>query len=307
MIASVLAGRVDRSPCRITGILSAYFIAILSVCALCRAHAEESVRFLVPQDVIDDYTALLGDRSPLDVDSYSGTQARRDVIEMILLQQALARGGWHGKIQWVAARLYDGILDDVANGYSVGTGTTVWLNDLDERKADYLVSEPLIREGEFVAGLYTVMGNKKARTAKSEEALRALTVVSNRNWSRDWLALESYGFENIRDVSSWPTIVHALEANIADVTLAPFNHNKRMAIQYENIRLVPIRGWKVALPGERVFAFSAKNDQARILFPALLKGLGMMRDEGTIRRAYTECGFFNETAIKWKELQTVVE
>lgn len=33
----------------------------------------------------------------------------------------------------------------------------------------------------------------------------------------------------------------------------------------------------------------------------------MMRDEGTIQRAYTECGFFNETAIKWKELQTVVE
>lgn len=277
-----------------------YFIAVLLIGALCGLHAEDRVRFLVPQDVIDDYRAMLGDQSPLDVVSYAGPGARRDVIEMILLQQALACGGWSGEIEWLPARLYDGILDDVANGYFVGAGTSVWLSDLDERNEDYLFTVPLIREGEFIAGLYAVAGNKKVRTTRSEEALRSLSVVSNRHWSRDWLALEACGFSEIRDVSSWPTIVHALEAGMADITLAPFNRNKNMGIEYEHIQLVPIRGWKVVLPGERVFVLSAKSDQARSMFPALQRGLTAMREEGVIERAYTECGFFNQTAPNGK-------
>ena len=57
--------------------------------AACRSAA-----VLVPNDVAADYEAFLDGRDPQTITDFSGPFARRDVVEVVVTQQALARGGW---------------------------------------------------------------------------------------------------------------------------------------------------------------------------------------------------------------------
>ncbi|HEX6592569.1 MAG TPA: hypothetical protein VF050_11265, partial [Moraxellaceae bacterium] len=51
------------------------------------------LRIAVAGDVYSDYKAFVGKRDPLRINTFNGAHARRDVVEVVLLQQALRRGG----------------------------------------------------------------------------------------------------------------------------------------------------------------------------------------------------------------------
>lgn len=51
----------------------------------------DPVTVLVPPDVWKDYQTLVNGRDPLTITEFSGPGRRRDVVEVILLQQALER------------------------------------------------------------------------------------------------------------------------------------------------------------------------------------------------------------------------
>lgn len=47
----------------------------------------------VPQDVWDDHRSFLNGRAPQSIAFFGGPGARRDVVELVLVQQARHRGG----------------------------------------------------------------------------------------------------------------------------------------------------------------------------------------------------------------------
>ena len=55
------------------------------------AAADRPLPALIPDDVLLDYQRFLAGRDPLAIVDFGGLHARRDVIEVLLLQQALAR------------------------------------------------------------------------------------------------------------------------------------------------------------------------------------------------------------------------
>ncbi len=55
----------------------------------------------VPADVMADYSRFLNRRDPLSISDFSGPHSRRDVVEVVLLHQALALGGWGRALEFV--------------------------------------------------------------------------------------------------------------------------------------------------------------------------------------------------------------
>ncbi len=54
----------------------------------------KGVVIFIRDDVYDDYSRFLNGRKPIEVKDFSGAYIRRDVVDMIIAQQALNIGGY---------------------------------------------------------------------------------------------------------------------------------------------------------------------------------------------------------------------
>ena len=68
---------------------------ILSGLLPCFALGKNQVQMFLRDDVYQDYTTFLAGRDPLEIKSFSGHKIRRDVVDMIIAQQALKLGGFN--------------------------------------------------------------------------------------------------------------------------------------------------------------------------------------------------------------------
>lgn len=269
---------------------------LLMQCSVWAATAPAVV--VMDSDILIDYERFLAGRNVHDISDYSGSHSRRDVIEVVLLNQMLKLGGYQGELALMPEDSYRRILHKVGTGAAAVTGTPVWAEDaLPE---DVYITEAIVREGEFVVGLYTSPNNKRALAVSDKEGLKELSAVSTRQWRSDWRTLKGLQLRWVYDTFLWPMMVKMVWAGRADITLAPFQPNESMSIISDDITLVPIPNIKVALQGSRHWIISRQHPQGKEIFSALRKGVKIMRKGGRITRAYIECGFFDPRVENWK-------
>lgn len=281
---------------------AALFGAAFVVNAFAGAEQARPLEILVPEDVIEDYHRFLGTRDLLKIEDYSGPYARRDVVELVLVQQALSLGGNERPVKWVPCRQYKTALSELRRGHHVLNGTSVWRRDV-LRYSDFLYSSyGLLREREFVVGFYAASTNRRALGAKSLADLRKLTAASNRHWKPDWQTLKAFRVDSIQDVRSWETIVRLLASGRADFTLAPFNASEGMKIEHGECTLLPIPNLKTSLAGKRVWMVSKVHPEGAVIFDQLQTGIAKLREQGRIIGAYTDCGFCNAAVADWQLL-----
>ena len=260
------------------------------------------VTAIVPPDVLKDYRAFLHSRDPLAVTDYSGPLSRRDVVEVVLFQQALALGGITSRPSLRPISSYARTILELKTGGAVAAATTLWRRDLAGLGESALISPALVREGEFEAGLYTSPDDHRAQGAESLADVRQLTGVCNRQWAPDWEILLKLRLERLVGAPSWEIMVRMTAEQRADFLMAPLQSTKDMHLAAYGSTLVPIPGLKIRLPGTRHFGVSASHPQGERVFRALVRGLKRMREQGLISRAYTQCGFFNPGTKGWKVL-----
>lgn len=264
--------------------------------------AGQTITAAVDEDIIADYQLFIGDRDPIAIEHFGGPGARRDVIEIVLLQQALHLGGFKGKVVLRPENSYLRILKLLTDGQIPISGALMWREDIKPYTKHLFKTQALVKEGEFIAGLYTRQDNNRALNANTREKVSQLSAASNDHWRPDIQALKSLGINRIYYSTYWVQIVRMVVARRADVTLAPFQSNPGMKVQVENLELVPIPGIKVALPGSRHWPVSKKHPQGQEIFTALEKGIALLEQKNIIQRAYEECGFFHEGVKNWKLL-----
>jgi hypothetical protein len=248
-----------------------------------------------PKDVLSDYQKLVGKRNLNDIRNYSGEGSRRDTVELILFQQALQLGGLREAIRFSAIDNYARNIIEVEAGHATALGTTVWAADTSPNKAT--LSAPTIREGEYQVGFYTTEHNQKVLQANFKQ-LQKLTAISNTAWKNDIQILEQLGISKIESAPTYIQIVKMLNAGRGDFMMASFKGKSDLSIDVEGIRLLPIQGMKIAMPGSRHFLV-ANTAQGQQVLTALNIGLAQLRKEGRIRRAYTDAGFFNPKVERW--------
>lgn len=261
--------------------------------------AEQTIVAAVDEDIIADYQLFVGERDPLLIDYFGGPGARRDVIEIILLQQALALGGFKEKVTLRPENSYLRILKLVADGQVALSGALMWREDIKPYASHLFKTKAIVKEGEFIAGLYTRADNQRALQANTRQKISHLSAASNNHWNADVKTLTNLGIRKIHFSTYWVQIVRMVVANRADVTLAPFQVNPDMKVMVEGLELVPIPGIKVALPGSRHWPISKKHTKGKAIFDALVRGIEELEKKNIIQRAYEECGFFHPQVKSW--------
>ncbi len=265
--------------------------ALLALClCLPMAALAESLRVVVTPDVLADYQRLLGERSPLAMTRFQGPGARRDVVEVILLQQALARGGLPATVEFLTAPTYRRMLALVADGHADVSGSSVWGSDIDDNAARLQASSALVSDGQFIAGFYRAPGAGHLDASIRQGRWQGLTAVSSRDWRPDWLALQRLALRHVYDAAEWPLMVRMVGAGRADFLLAPLPGAGSPDIRLDGIQLVPVDGTCLVLPGSRHYALG-RHAAGNRLRQSLERGLELLRSQGLVRRAYLEAGF----------------
>lgn len=265
--------------------------------------ANEPVLLAVNEDIPQDYQRFLRGRDPMDVKHYSGDGARRDIVELTLLMQALRLGGFNKPVELRIEPSYLRILRGIADGRFVSSGALMWKSDIDELRPTLSASRPLVNEGEFIVGIYTTPKNHADLNNIETSMLKQLNVVTNAQWKSDVNTLKALGFKRITYAPNWINMVRMIEAGRAQITLAPFQASDNMVITVGDLKLYPLQGIKVAIQGSRHWPINQQHPEGQAFYTALERGLSKLEATGTIQRAYRECGFFHPDVKDWKLLQ----
>lgn len=255
----------------------------------------------VPKDVLDDYHAFLGDRSISEVSYFGGAHSRRDVVELALFMRAMREGLPNTAVELIPVDNYGQGIAKLREGLLTGLATTAWKNDLHDYLGEILISDPFIRDGQTVVGIYSRPTNTLAMSSTTLHDIQQLRIASNKDWSVDWQTLQNLGAAHCVDVKTWRQMVYMLSAGEVDAVLAPFPPRADLGIEFESCILVPIHGLVVSLHGTRHFAVS-RNELGKKIADSVFPILQQMAEAGTVTVAMRECGFINTTVQEWQVL-----
>ncbi|QDK37751.1 hypothetical protein [Bdellovibrio sp. NC01] len=263
--------------------------------------AKSTLKAVAAEDVVRDYYRFLGDRNPLQIKDFGGPWSRRDVVELVLLQQVLQAGGFVGEVQFATTPTYSRALLELKNGSADMSANPVWGYDVDSDENLWL-SESAIEEGKFVAGLYGRVDKIPELKKLSLAELRKQKVTTSFSWTSDREALLRAGFKNLEDGGNWERMVRMVKHDRVPLMLSAFHEDKDFGFDVDGIRLRPVPGYKILLKGKRVWAISKKNPGAQNAIVALQKGFRILKKRGVIDKAYRESGFYNSHVESWMEL-----
>ncbi|MBE0367676.1 hypothetical protein [Pseudoalteromonas aurantia] len=247
------------------------------------------------------YEEFLDGRSVLDVEDFhpSTKGSHIEIIEMVLLQQALHLGGEQRKVIFNPKPSVNIIeFSDLIAGESLVLARSTWHEDLLDYKGSLFVSEPLVEYGEYEAGFYVAKRNIALHNMPAER-LNQLTVVANPRWKVDWRALNNTDVNIVSFIGPWETMLEMVETEIVDAMLVNFSVSQSLVLNFEGREYVPINELKLFLPDSRHFVVSKRHPDGKRVFAALNKGLAILKERGILRKALTESGFINEKVAPW--------
>lgn len=242
---------------------------------------------------------ILAGRHPIELTDYSGENSQRDVVEFIYIQQALKLGGLdidfhftHGNYDARNPKL-------LARGLLLISLDSIWLSEAKKIVEHVYISEPVIRRGEYWAGVYTSINNHSAKAIRSLDDLRRHSIVSSSAWHTDWVTLQHINPVKLIDESDWIGMAKMVSKGWVDVMLIPFTPTRPFTYSGKDYELVAIEGVKVMLDDSRHILVSRHHPLGKVTFEALERGLKILRQRGLITKAYNQSGFFNPLVKDW--------
>ena len=254
---------------------------------------------LVPVEVLDNYKRLVAGRAPAGIRDFRGLGSSREVVEVILLLQALDAGGYSQEIRLRTSPGVGETLRALASGQAHLSGTTFWKDDLQKFKPRINPSFSLFRDSEYQVGLYGCRGRVGAA---SEVDLASLTLVADRLHTVQWSALQGAGFKSLTSAESWLTRVRMVCLGRVDATVADFPASSSLTIEGGGFGLEAYPGIKLIIAASRHYAISSAASRSESVALSLNRGLKIVRRKGIVRRAMAHSGFHHPKASDWREV-----
>lgn len=246
----------------------------------------------VRDDVYHDYKKFTHNKNIYKIKNFTGNNIRRDVVDMILVQQALKLGGFEHKLSLIPGKLNFRNTKMLQNGRLLISLDTYWLKDAEAIKDDIFISAPVIRQGEYVAGIYTSPENKDVLAIKQLKDLEKFSAISTPKWRTDWQTLKSLPLKEVIKEDEWLSMARMVHLKWVDFLLMPFHSSSDQAFKTNTFNLVPVPNIGILMQDSRHFVISAKHPLSDQTFSALNNGLTIMRQNKHIKNAYTQAGFF---------------
>jgi hypothetical protein len=253
---------------------------------------KDRVLIYIRDDVYEDYLEFVAGREIIDIDNFSGKNIRRDVVDMILAQQALKLGGFDYNFNYAPGKVNFRNTKMLENGKLLISFDSYWQQDAIPLADSVYITAAVIRNGEYVAGIYTSPKNSKTLAISKLSDLNGLSAVSTSKWRTDWQTLQNLPLQKLIQEDSWLSMVRMVNIQWVDFILMPFNSTPDKSFTMDKIHLIPVNGIGVILKDSRHFVISKKHPRGEEAFQAINKGLNIMRQQGTIIKAYKQAGFF---------------
>jgi hypothetical protein len=267
------------------------FLALLCISQYAQSR-EKSVLIYIRDDVYIDYQEFVEDRDISTIDDFSGKSIRRDVVDMIIAQQALKLGGFKHRFSYASGKVNFRNTKLLQNGKLLISFDSYWRRDALPLSKKVYISDEVIRNGEYIAGIYTSPKNAKTLSIKELSDLEGLTAVSTPRWRTDWHTLEQLPLKQLTREDSWLSMVRMVDIHWIDFIMMPFNSTPDQSFTMGKIHLVPVKNIGVVLKDSRHFVISKLHPKGEEAFIAINKGLKILRERGAIVKAYTQAGFF---------------
>ncbi|OCQ20634.1 hypothetical protein A7985_16530 [Pseudoalteromonas luteoviolacea] len=252
----------------------------------------EYVDIYIRDDVYVNFTALTAGRSPLAVNDFSTQFVRRDVIDMILLHKALLLGGFDKPFKYRPGNINFRDTNLLEQGKQLLSFDTYWYEEALNKKDKLFISDPVVRKGEFYAGLFYAKGNTRMQKLSSIDDLQALTAVSSSRWLIDWQTLSDMPLKRLVNETTWAAQAQMVNKQWVDFMLIPLMPHMGNDYQLAGINLVSHPYWVVLLDSSRHFVVSKLHPDGERAFMALQRGLKKLRLQGKIVDAYRQAGLF---------------
>ncbi len=246
----------------------------------------------IRDDVYHDYIEFVADRDILTINDFSGKHIRRDVVDMIIAQKALVLGGFKHKYKYVPGKVNFRNTKMLQTGKLLISFDSYWLADAQKSAENFYISDAVVRNGEYIAGIYTCPQNTKVLNIKTLDDLSELTAVSTPKWHTDWQTLEQLPLKKLFREDEWLSMARMVNMQWVDFLLMPFHSSEDKSFSMEKVHLVPVENIGIILKDSRHFVISKKHPMGSKAIVAINKGLQQLRANKAIEKAYTEAGFF---------------
>jgi hypothetical protein len=252
----------------------------------------EEILIYIRDDVYDDYIKFVDDRDVHTIKNFSGKNIRRDVVDMIIAQQALKMGNFQYEFIYAAGKLNFRNTKMLESGRLLISFDTYWLSDAKALNDSVYISAPVIRKGEYIAGIYTSPNNKAVLEIKELSDLQSFTAVSTPKWRTDWQTLQALPLKELIQEDEWLSQARMVNLGWIDFLLMAFNSTPDQSFNMEKIHLVPVKNIGIELKDSRHFVISTNHPLGKAAFLAMDIGLKQLRNENRIVEAFTQAGFF---------------
>jgi hypothetical protein len=288
------------SPLRAGLVIAAFALAgsFLAPPAAAKVHLKISACAEVT-DAFENWTAA----TPWEqIKNYRNGNASRPVVDLLLELQALKAGGLDFDFELVRKLTYELAKIEVIEGRAELTAETIWNDEIARNANALLKTDEIIRTGEFVKGIYVLPTNARLLKINSLDELRDSVVAVVATWALDVKTMDEMKLKGIVKAIRPELVFSMIQKQQADFTLSEFSASPDMGIVSGGTKLVPVPNCKVAILGSRSWVVSKASPQADEILSALTNGVKILRENGTIERAYQESGFFNPRVADWKRL-----
>lgn len=245
----------------------------------------------IRDDVYDDYNRFLNGRQPSEVKDFTGAYIRRDVVDMIIAQQALMLGGFTKSFSYHTGNVNFRKTKLLEDGKLLISFDSVWSLDAEQLAKDVYISDAVIRKGEYYAGVFTSPSNHRVLKLQKREDFKSLTAVSTPKWLTDWQTLSALPLKELLREDEWLSQVRMVSMKWVDFVMMPLMPSLKNQYHLEDIRLVAVPNIVLQLNDSRHFIISKHHPDATQAYAALQAGLKQLRKQGAIEKAYKEAGF----------------
>lgn len=268
-------------------------LVLLMCCAVMTATAAQPqfVDVFIRDDVYEDYKTFVAERDVTTIVDFAGKTMRRDVADMVLLHQALVLGGFHKKFRYQSGKVTFRNTRLLESGALLLSFDTYWLTDAKALADKVLISDPVIRNGEYLAGIYASPSNNAVFRIKELSDLQRFSAVSTPKWRTDWLTLQSLPLQKLAREDEWLSQARMVSMRWIDFMLMPFFHDSDGHYRLESIHLKVVPGVAILLADSRHFVVSRKHPDGEAAYQALNRGLKILRQNGQLEKMYRQAGF----------------
>lgn len=267
-------------------------LVIIQFASYVPATYAEDIVIYIRDDVYNDYINFLDGRNVLEINNFSGKTIRRDVVDMIIAQQALKLGGFEHNFQYAPGKMNFRNTKLLELGRLLISFDSYWHADAKALGDNIFISTPVIRNGEYVAGIYTTKTNQAVLNIQTLDDLSNFTAVSTPKWRTDWSTLQELPLKELIREDEWLSQARMVNLGWIDFMLMAFHSTPDKSFTLEKIHLIPVEGVGVELKDSRHFVISSKHPLGKQAYAAINTGLEKLRETKSITKAYIQAGFF---------------